>query len=334
MTVLKVDLTLREDPRDPRTIDSLLASGWFSNWQRRVYELAANSRVCVRDDPRPAVRLGAQAPRMASASQYEVRYGKTECELRGLAVGLITAGFTPRCIAVGDAPDSLVTFDDGDVWVEFAEIVDAPSARYTNMMNDLSRDVRDDVDADAQASRAVKGYHLEFRLAVCPTKAEVRAVREDLLAFLRSGSHAAVSGSHADVPVSTPMLRADGNDRYFCADWAHYENGSPHILRHPSRPRIRSFSHRLALAPVVYRRLERKRRTAVRYGAQPIWLVLGVTDLRGVWDASVDLMSKSCPPIDPFSRVILCDGPRAIIWSAGVVAVRDVRSPRCRAGFA
>jgi hypothetical protein len=53
--------------------------------------------------------------------------------------------------------------------------------------------------------------------------------------------------------------------------------------------------------------------------------VLGVTDLRGVWDASVDLMSKSCPPIDPFSRVILCDGPRAIIWSAGVVVVRDVR---------
>ena len=55
---------------------------------------------------------------MASASQYEVRYGKTECELRGLAVGLITAGFTPRCIAVGDAPDSLVTFDGGDVWVD------------------------------------------------------------------------------------------------------------------------------------------------------------------------------------------------------------------------
>jgi hypothetical protein len=29
----------------------------------------------------------------------------------------------------------------------------------------------------------------------------------------------------------------------------------------------------LALAPVVYRRLERKRRTALRYGVQPIWLV-------------------------------------------------------------
>lgn len=316
------DLTLREDPRDPRTIDSLLASGWFSNWQRRVYELAANSRVCVRDDPRPAVRLGAQAPRMASASQYEVRYGKTECELRGLAVGLITAGFTPRCIAVGDAPDSLVTFDDGDVWVEFAEIVDAPSARYTNMMNDLSRDVRDDVDADAQASRAVKGYHLEFRLAVCPTKAEVRAVREDLLAFLRSGSHA-VLPTRTLVPVSTRMLQRMGTTLY-CAEWAHYENGSPHILH--VQAAAHSFSP-LALAPVVYRRLERKRRTAVRYGAQLIWLVLGVTDLRGVWDASVELVSKSCPVIEPFSRVILCDGPRVVVWGDGAVTSRDVRSP-------
>lgn len=227
------DLTLREDPRDPRTIDSLLASGWFSNWQRPVYELAANLRVCVRDDPRPAVRLGAQAPRMASASRYEVRYGKTECKLRGLAVGLITAGFTPRCIAVGEAPDSLVTFDGGDVWVEFAEIVDAPSARYTNMMNDLSRDVRDDVDADAQASRAAKGYHLEFRLAACPTKAEMRAVREDLVAFLRSGSHA-VLPARTLVPVSTRMLQRMGTTLY-CVEWAHYENGSPHILHVQSR---------------------------------------------------------------------------------------------------
>ncbi|MGB6712592.1 MAG: hypothetical protein WBE30_03135, partial [Candidatus Cybelea sp.] len=33
----------------------------------------------------------------------------------------------------------------------------------------------------------------------------------------------------------------------------------------------------LALAPVLYRRLDRKRRTAVRYGVQPIWLVLANT---------------------------------------------------------
>lgn len=235
---------------------------------------------------------------------------------------------TPHCIAVGDAPDSLVTFDGGDVWVEFAEIVDAPSARYTNMMNDLSRDVKDDVDADAQASRAVKGYHLEFRLAVCLTKAEVRAVREELVAFLRSRSHA-VLAARTLIPISTPMLQRMGTTLY-CAEWAHYEKGNPHILH--IQAAAHSFSP-LTLALVVYRRLERKRRTAVRYGAQPIWLVLGVTDLRGVWDASVELVSKSYPAIEPFSRVILCDGPRVVVWGDDAVTTRDVRSPE-PVGFA
>ena len=314
------DLTLREDPNDHRTIDRLLAFGWFAEWQRPIYDLAANVRVSVLNDPRPEIRFGAQAPRMASNSPYEVRYGKTESELRGLATALITAGFVPRRIGVGDAPDSLVSFDDGDVWVEFGEVVDAPSARYTNMMHDLSRDVKDDVDADATASAAVRGHHLEFRLAECPTKSEVRAVREELVAFLRSGSHAAVP-ERTLTSLCEPMLRRMGTS-LFRADWAHYEDGSPYILG------IQSATHAfspLALAPVAYRRLERKRRTALSYGVRPIWLVLSVTDLRGVWDASVDLLSRSCPPIDPFSRVILCDGPRAIIWSGGVVAMRDVR---------
>jgi hypothetical protein len=114
------------------------------------------------------------------------------------------------------------------------------------------------------------------------------------------------------------------------AEWAHYENGSPHILH--VQAVAHSFSP-LALAPVVYRRLERKRRSAVRYGVQPIWLVLGITDLRGVWDASVELVSTSCPAIEPSSRVILCGGPRVVVWEDGGVTIRNVRSPE-PAGFA
>ncbi len=68
-------LTLREDPRDSRTIDSLLASGRFSNWQRRVYELVANLSLCVRDDPGPSAP---QAPRTVSVRQFDLRYGKQQ----------------------------------------------------------------------------------------------------------------------------------------------------------------------------------------------------------------------------------------------------------------
>lgn len=314
-------LTLRESSDEPLTIDNLLASDWISGWQRPIYELAAAAIVCIRGDSRPAVRFGAQVPRMASSSPHEVRYGQTERELRGLALGLITAGFTPRTIAVGDAPDALVTFDDGDVWVEFAEVVDAPSARYTNMMSDLSRDVKDDIDADPSAGAAVKGHHLEFRLAACPSKSKVRVVREELLAFVRSGSHTAVP-PRTLMDLSSPILRHMGATLYR-ADWRHSENESPHILN--IQAAAHSFSP-LSLAPIVYRRLDRKRRSGFRYGVQPLWLVLGVTDIRGVWEPSMDLLSKSCLAIDPYSRVILYDGPRVIIWTNGLVVVRDVRS--------
>jgi hypothetical protein len=315
------DLTLRESSDERLTIDNLLASGWISSWQRPIYALAAAAIVRLRGQTHPAVRFGAQVPRMASSSRHEVRYGKTERELRGLALGLITAGFTPRTIEVGDAPDALVTFEDGVVWVEFAEVIDAPSARYTNMMNDLSRDVKDCIDADPVASDAVRGHHLEFRLAACPSKSEVRTVREELLAFIRSRRHVSIQ-SRTLTQLSSPILQRIGATLYR-ADWCHTEDGSPHILN--IQAAAHSFSP-LSLAPIAYRRLERKRRLGFQYGVQPLWLVLGVTDIRGVWEMSIDLLSKSCPAIDPYSRVILYDGPRAIIWTNGLVVARDLRS--------
>src|SRR6202171_299892 len=129
------DLSMREDPDHDRTIDALLRFGWFSGWQRAPYVRVAEIAISVRDDSRPAVRFGAMVPTMASSSHYETRYGKTESELRGTALGLITAGFMPTAIEVSDAPDSHVTIGDDSIWVGFAEVVDAPSARYTYMIS-------------------------------------------------------------------------------------------------------------------------------------------------------------------------------------------------------
>ncbi len=314
------NLNLNEAPTYNRTVDNLLASGWISGWQRPVYEAAATVSVRVRNDDRPSVRFGALVPQMASSSKYETRYGQTECELRGLILGLITAGFYPRVVAVGDAPDGLVAFDEGDVWVEFAEVVDAPSARYTNMMANLTRDIQDDIDRNAQANFALKGHHLEFRLEVCPSKTDARGVRQELLDFIRSRSH-------AEIPPRTMVALTSGSlqrmqTHLYRADWPHgATGGSPHVLH--IQAAAHSFSP-LSLAAIVYRRLLRKRHSGTRYGVQPLWLVLGVTDIRGVWDESLALLSRSCPAIDPYHRVIVHDGHCAITWGNGSVTVRDV----------
>lgn len=300
------DLTLRCDPTDRRTIDGLLVSGWFNSW---VYRKAADVFVSIRDDARPAVRLGAMVPQMVSTSPNEVRFGQTECELRGLVRGLIVSGTAPREVVAGDAPDALVTLDDRTVWVEYAEVVDAPSARYSNTMCDLDRDIKDAIDADPAIAAAMYAQHVEFRMSICPTRSQARLLQRELLAFLNAKRHVAVAertfthiydGALGDVGLT--MYRAP---------WEHTE-GSAHII-HVSAA-AHTFSP-LSLAPIVGRRLERKRRLAAGYGVAPLWLVLGVTDIRGAWDASLDLLARYNPDIEPFERVVIADTRRAVIWT-------------------
>lgn len=310
------NLTLRSDPAEERTIDKLLASGWYSASQEPIYGKAADVLVSVRDDARGPIRLGAMLPQMASTSQHETRYGQTECELRGLILGLIVSGVLPRAVAVGDAPDALVTLDDLSVWVEYAEVVDAPSARYTNTMSDLDRDVKDAIDADPAIAAAMYGQHVEFRMSVCPTRSQARLVKRDLLAFLQAHRHTAIAertfahiNDGALGEVGLTMDRAAWSDT----------GGSPHIV-HVSAG-AHTFSP-LSLAPIVARRLERKRRLAVGYAVAPLWLVLGVTDIRGTWGASLDLLASCNPDIEPFQRVIVANGPRAIVWTSSETSSR------------
>ncbi len=314
------DLSLRTSPRHWRTIDGTLRLG-MNEWQQPLYAAVAEMQVSIEGDPRPAVRLGSMLTTMKSASPHEVQYGKSECELRGIALGLETAGFTPRAIALRDAPDALVTLDTGDVWVEHAEIVDPISAQYTGMMHDLDRDVKDDIDADPSAKAQAIGQHLEIRIGVCPTKSQVRDFRRKIVDFIRSGKHLAIPERTftkiADEPfrsLATSMTRAPWNYK------------KPPYIMH-----IQAAAHSfgpMSLAPIALKRLDVKRKLAARYGVAPLWLVLTVTDHRGVWDETMTFLGSGCPAIAPYDRVIVCDPGHAIIWANGVMALRDMRTRR------
>lgn len=92
-----------------------------------MYEAVAEVQVSIAGDPRPAVRFGSMLTTMKSSSPHEVQYGTSERELRGILLGLETAGFTPRSISLRDAPDALVTLAGG--LIAFIAIqVDGPTA--------------------------------------------------------------------------------------------------------------------------------------------------------------------------------------------------------------
>ena len=293
------DITLREDPTNRFTIDNQLAEGWFSPWQAALYEAIADVCVGIRNDPRPAARLGAMVPTMWSASPHEVRYGKSESELRGMLVSLETAGFRPRSIEVGDAPDGFVTLDNGEqIWVEHAEVIDPVSARYENMMHDLDRDIKDAVDADLIATTNLTGHHVEMRFSGCPAKSEIRDVRKAIIGLIRDGEHLAMP-ERTLTKLTAPALKAIGTTLYR-APWPHgATGGSPYIVH--LQEGAHSFSP-ISLAPIAMRRLEAKQKLAPRYGVKPLWLTLSVNDLRGVWDASMKYLAGGCPPIAPFGQ--------------------------------
>jgi hypothetical protein len=260
-------------------------------------------------------------PTMYTGSLHETRYGQSEAELRGILLGLETAGFPPRAVIMGDAPDALVTLDGGPIWVEHAEVIDPVSARYTNMMSDLDRDIKDAIAADPAANMKLHGQLVEIRLGACPKKSEVQRVRNALIELLRNGDHISFPERHLYKLTKPEPLTAIGTSLYR-PPWPHGESGGSPFIIH-----IQSAAHSfdpLSLAPIAMRRLDVKRKLASRYAVAPLWLVLSVTDIRGIWDASMAQLGAGCPTIEPYDRVIVCDAGRALIWSQGVMAIRNL----------
>ena len=107
------------------------------------------------------------------------------------------------------------------------------------------------------------------------------------------------------------------------ANWKHGASGGGTHIFH-----VQAAAHSfdpLSIAAITQRRLEAKRRKGLLYGVTPLWLVLGVSDIRGVWGESMTLLASSCPAIEPYDRVIVHNGSEALTWSAGdLVAMRDI----------
>jgi hypothetical protein len=76
-----------------------------------------------------------------------------------------------------------------------------------------------------------------------------------------------------------------------------------------------------ALVAIAEKVLARKRKLI--YDVQPEWLVLGVTDLRGSFGASLDCLAQRPPAIVPFERVFIhYEGRVLILGREGLVAWR------------
>ncbi len=295
--------------REPLTIDRLLAEGWFTHRQwATVGEFTVDGR-----------RLRAEPYRPISGSRHETRLEQKQSETFLVAHALAHLGFRHVALEPDESPDFRATFPLGvgePIGIEVAELVEPDSARWRNAIENVRIGVRDAVDADPMLQAAITGRYVNLNLWRCPNRsAESRLLRE-ILELLGSGALAAERHGRRLVDTRFPTL---------VEHWAHlrvtsFDGGSIDVTAS-----AHSFDPR-GLAPVALKVIERKRKKARRYDATaPLWLVLSVTDQRGVFGDSLDLLERFNIEIAPYERVIVSYEGRAVVWDRHGL-VRDQRA--------
>lgn len=296
-------------PRLPRhpTMDALIANGRMNPRQQPAFAAAADVRV-------DGVRLGEIPPVMLTSSPNEFRYDKTTLETRILAHALTAAGFHDFEATKRERPDFRLTLADGrTMHVEVAELHEPTSAEWTNNTARIHIESNDALDADAEQLKKLIGAQLEFRVRMLPTSAKARSIAREIGRYIAAGGFAALpERTLASVDPAYPHMAA-----HLSAYRAPLRGSRGHLAVEAD---AHSFDG-LALVPVAHKVLARKRE--LKYDVQPEWLVLGVTDSRGSFGASLDYLAHRPPAIVPFERVFIhYEGRVLILGRDGLVAER------------
>jgi len=294
-------------PRHP-TIGALVTSGRMNPTQRPSFTAAADVRV-------DGVRLGEIPPVMLTASRNEFRFAKTTLETRILAHALTAAGYRDLDVHKREGPDFAVRLGDGrTIHVEVAELHEPISAEWSNNTARVHIEANDALDADQAQQQKLAGTQLEFKMRALPTSANARRIASEIGRYI-------AAGAFEDVPERT-LATIDGTYPLMAAHmrvyWAPLRKSRHNLAVQAD---AHSFDE-LGLVSVAEKVLTRKR--SLTYEVRPEWLVLGVTDSRGSFGASVAHFARHPPAIAPFERVFIHNEGRVLILGRdGLVAWRS-----------
>jgi hypothetical protein len=281
------------------TIRRLLERGIFAG--DTATRMAAIGAMTI--DRRPLV----DEPYMTrSASAHDYRMAQKESELRFAAGALWNAGERDVAFTFGERPDLHAKLVDGrTIGIEVSEIIATDSARQSNALRDLNVALNDAVDADA--TLWPRETYLSFNMSAVqtsmPASRERTLIVEAIIAILRDHSWERYDRTRPGGPDALPAVLAQygiwlhvgalpGNER------GYVEVGGPATSFDPT-----------SLVDLIRGRIARKCALASGYDQErELWLLLVITDEKGVFTESVEIVTNSPPPFAPFSRLIITDG--------------------------
>lgn len=139
----------------------------------------------------------------------------------------------------------------------------------------------------------------------CPNRSAERRLVREISELLRSDAITAERHGNRIVDARFPTLVEHGAHLHIStSNGAHVDvTASAH-----------SFDPR-SLAHVALTVLKRKRKKARGYDlTAPLWLILSVTDQRGVFGKSLDVLERFDVAIEPYERVVVYNDGQAIVW--------------------
>lgn len=234
-------------------------------------------------------------------SIHERRLALKDAELEMAARALVKIGERDIAFETGERPDWRVTLSDGRlVGVEVTEV--NPSADLTNRVIDLEVELNDAIDARGLLTDAYAHTWfgpLAFTLTDEPPATQLNAktrrnLRTELLDWLASGNLA--SGRIIGY-TTLERFQVTAN-----------VGTSPGSTSFEFGLGATSFASMDAYQPTLAR-IGKKFSSAVGYNTtNPLWLVLSVTDMQGVFTDSVNAVGRLAHSTGAFERIIVTDG--------------------------
>jgi len=300
----------------PWTLGEQLQSGWFGSADGPTY--AYWKRVC--EISLDGTLLRDTHPLRRTPSLHEVRYsqkfGEAMIAARALArldaggIAIATGGERPN-----ERPDLRAWIGGVEIGIEVGEV--HPSAPATNAAIELSIALKELADSDP----ALRPHHAYLHIGRSPGRGGSDAtppkIRRRLITIVReilaSGCYRGWLSDRIQLVQQWPGT---------ALGYSLYVGPLPHAPAGYIKfdDSACSFDPR-GLVSLALRMIARKRASAESYtGAIPLWLILGLTDERGVYTESLQWLAKQAVNIAPFNRVIAHDGMTFTTYDRGGVA--------------
>lgn len=236
-------------------------------------------------------------------------------EFQLLANALLVANQVPAAVTSRESPDFEVRLASGDVvYVEVTEAIQHGTARQAGDFHKLQVTLANRLAAITAPYQST-GYSATFYFGLMPQRQQIKRCVEEIVAFLKEEDVLSMVVPAVPVwmpkaiPQSYPVLASHNvfvmpSRKGFPPYRVHAELGSS--------LEFVSFSPTKKANSTIMERLDQKRGKATGWSANPLWLVIALSDTR--WQSEYILASVQAQitTIKPFTKVLIASGSRKV----------------------